>query len=118
MTKPKSDARANARARAVEALAERRRRDAANAQALEAYFTADHAAQQVQADLDTEIENARTRAAQRTQAVAQAKRESLRALQANGETAATIADLTGLPARDVRELLRAPHPAAVTTHPG
>lgn len=100
MTKPKSDARA------VEALAERRRRDAANATALEAYFTADHAEAQIEADLQAEIDKARQRAAQQSVAATQDKREALRALQGNGETVAAIAGLTGLPSHQVRELLR------------
>jgi DNA-directed RNA polymerase specialized sigma24 family protein len=98
MTKPKTNARAAARARAAEALAERRRRDQANAAALEAYFAADHAEAQIHADLQAEIDKARQRAAQ-------AKREALRALQGNGETINTIAALAGIAARDVRQLL-------------
>ncbi|MCW4356169.1 hypothetical protein ONR57_22950 [Hoyosella sp. YIM 151337] len=101
----KVSARSQARKRTQEALAERRRRDRENAEALDSFFESVETESQIDDEIEREIAKVRARAEDKKSRLAESKRAALEALQRNEETIGSIADLTGLSTKDVRAVL-------------
>ncbi|WP_148262659.1 hypothetical protein [Hoyosella subflava] len=97
--------RAQARQRTLGALARRRQRDELNATRLEEFFTAAEREAAIDHDTEREIAAVREKAAARKHALTDTKHAALAGIHSNGETASTIAQWTGLPAKDIRALL-------------
>ncbi|MCW4353420.1 hypothetical protein ONR57_08935 [Hoyosella sp. YIM 151337] len=101
----KVSARSQARKRTQEALAERRRRDRENAEALDSFFESVETESQIDDEIEREIAKVKARAEDKKSRLEEAKRAALEALQRNGETIGSIAELTGLSTKDVRTVL-------------
>ncbi|MBB3040101.1 hypothetical protein [Hoyosella altamirensis] len=104
-TSSQISARAQARKRTQEALAQRRRRDEENAKYLDTFFEAVERESVIDEETERKIVRLRADAEEKKRALAAAKRDALAGIKNNGENIGTIAEWTGMSAKETRAVL-------------
>ncbi|WP_148262667.1 hypothetical protein [Hoyosella subflava] len=108
-TNSQVSARAQARKRTAEALAQRRRRDEENAKHLDMFFESVERESVIDDETERKIERIRAEADEKKNSLSSAKRDALAGIKDNGETIGTIAEWTGLSTKEVRAVLAQKH---------